>query len=87
MNKLSKYKICGNIETTITGKLLYLILDDLSCRNGEVVIPQRKIRDALGVSKSAVSRNLRRLEKAGAIRIIPAYHSDGGRAANKYILK
>jgi DNA-binding HxlR family transcriptional regulator len=87
VNKLSKYKICGDVETTLTGKILYLILNDLSNRNGEVTIPQRKISEALKISKQAVSRNLHRLERVGAITIIPTYHSDGGRAANKYIVK
>jgi DNA-binding MarR family transcriptional regulator len=84
MNKLSKYRNCGHINTTITGKLLYLVLDDLADNNGAVIIPQRKICNALRISKSAVSRNLRRLEHTGAISITPTYHYDGGRAANKY---
>ena len=87
MNKLSKYKICGNIKTTSTGKLIYLVLDEIADRNEAVVIPQRKICDTLQISRSAVSRNLRRLERAGAISIITMYHSDGGRAANKYLLR
>lgn len=87
MNKLSKYKICGMVDTTATGKLLYLVLDDLANENGEIIITQRKICEALRISKSAVSRNLRRLQRAGAISIIPTYHNDGGRAANKYVLK
>ena len=87
MNKMAKYKICGDIEATPTGKLLYLILDELANNNGEITIPQRKISDALHISKGAVSRNLRRLESVGAISITPTYHSDGGRAANKYKVK
>jgi len=65
LNKLAKYKLCGDIDATITGKLLYLILDELADGNGEVVIPQRKISDALHISKGAVSRNLRRLRDGG----------------------
>lgn len=87
MNTLSKYKLCGMVKTTITGKLLYLVLCDLSNENSEIVIPQRRISDALHISRSAVSRNLRRLERIGAISIIPTYHSDGGRAANKFIVR
>jgi len=75
------------VKATVTGKLLYLVLTELAGENGEVVIPQRRISDALRLSRSAVSRNLRRLERAGAISIIPTYHSDGGRAANNYIVK
>jgi hypothetical protein len=87
LNKLLKYKICGMIDTSVTGKLLYLMLDELSDENGEIIISQRKIYDALHISRSAVSRNLRRLRRAGAINIIPTYHSDGGRSANKYFVK
>jgi DNA-binding MarR family transcriptional regulator len=87
MDKLSKFRLCGEVEGAATGKLLYLVLNGLANRNGEIVIPQRKLGGALGLSKSAVSRNLRRLEQSGAIRIAAQYHSDGGRAANKYILR
>lgn len=84
MKKLSKFKPCGEVESTISGKLLYLILTELANNNGEVVIPQRKISDALHISKGTVSRNLRRLRDGGYIEIYPTHHSDGGRAANKY---
>ena len=88
MNKLSKYKTCGDVDSTVTGKLLYLILDELANKNGEVIIPQRKISDALHISKGTVSRNLHRLRDGGYIDIQPQYRSDdGGRAANKYIVK
>lgn len=87
VKKLTKYKICCLVDTTVTGKLLYIILNELINENGEVVIPLRKICDALRISKSAVRRNLRRLERIGAISIIPTYHDDGGRAANKYLVK
>ncbi|MDR0294500.1 MAG: MarR family transcriptional regulator [Oscillospiraceae bacterium] len=87
MKKLSKYKICGEVDSTVTGKLLYLILDELANKSGEVTIPQKKISDALHISKGAVSRNLRRLRDSGYIDVHPQYHNDGGRAANKYIVK
>ena len=87
MNRLSKFKMCGEVDATVTGKLLYLILDELANKNGEVIIPQRKISDALHISKGTVSRNLRRLRDGGYIDVHPQYHSDGGRAANKYVIK
>jgi len=87
VKKLSKYKLCGEVDTTVTGKLLYLILDELANKNGEIIIPQRKISDALHISKGTVSRNLRRLRDGGYISIHPQYHSDGGRAANKYRIR
>ena len=88
MKKLHKYKICGDLDTTVTGKLLYVILGELANKSGEIIIPQRKISDALHISKSTVSRNLRRLRDGGYIDIQEQYRSDdGGRAANKYVIK
>lgn len=87
MNKIAKYKLCGEVTTSISGKLLYLILMDITDENNTVSIPQRRISEVLGISKGTVSRNLQKLHDDGYINIIPQYHSDGGRAANKYILK
>lgn len=87
MNKLSKYKLCGRVQSSVSGKLLYLILTDMANRNGEIVIPQRKISEALHISKGTVSRNLRKLRDCGYIDVLPQFHNDGGRAANKYIVK
>jgi len=88
MNRLNKYKVCGSINVSITGKLLYLILDDLSDGNGEIVIPLRKISTALRIAKSTVSRNLHKLRVAGHIEIVPQYRTDdGGQFSNKYIIK
>jgi len=87
VKKLSKYKICGDIDTTVSGKLLYLVLDELANKNGEIIIPQRKISDALHISKGTVSRNLRRLRDGGYIDIQAQYRGDGGRVANKYIVR
>lgn len=87
MNKIAKYKLCGEVTTSISGKLLYLILMDITDENNAVSIPQRRISEVLGISKGTVSRNLRKLRDGGYINVIPQYHSDGGRAANKYILK
>ena len=88
MNKLDKFRLCGGVKANITGKLLYLILDELAEGSGETVIPQRKISDALQISKSAVSRNLRKLKDGGYIEVVPQYRTDdGGRSSNKYIIK
>ena len=87
MNKIAKYKLCGEVTTSISGKLLYLILMDITDENNAVSIPQHRISKVLGISKGTVSRNLRKLRDGGYINVIPQYHSDGGRAANKYILK
>ena len=88
MNRLSKYKICGEIDATSAAKLLYLILNDLANKNCEITIPQRKISDVLHISKGTVSHGLRRLRDGGYIDIQAQYRNDdGGRVANKYIVK
>ena len=87
MSRLSKFKICGDVTAPITGKLLYLILNELADNNGEITIPQKRIAAALRISKGTVSRNLRRLSYGGYIDIQAQYRAeDGGRTANKYIV-
>ena len=87
MNSLNKYKACGWIKGGVAAKLLYLMLDDLADGNGEIVIPQRKISDALHIARSTVSRNLGRLRDGGHIAVQAQHHADGGRAANKYVIR
>jgi IS30 family transposase len=87
MKRLCKYKIYGDIDTTVTGKLLYHILNEISGKKDEITISQRKISDALHISKGTVSRNLRRLRDGGYIEVYSTYNSEGGRSANKYIIK
>ena len=87
MNKYSKYKIVGELETTISGKLLYLLLSDIIDENNKIVIPQKKISEALGISRSTVSKNLRKLSRRGYLDIIPTYNECGGQMPNKYIVR
>ena len=42
MNKYTKFKLVGELETSISGKLLYLILLDVIDQENEIVIPQKK---------------------------------------------
>lgn len=87
MNILSKFQIYGDMKVGIYAKLVYLILLEHSDKKGEVVIPQRKISEALSISKGTVSRNLRRLKRSGYIEIHDMVNSYGGRAPNKYIIR
>lgn len=87
MNKFTKYRLAGELETTVSGKLLYLLLLDIVDGNGKITISQRRISETLGISKGTVSRNFRKLRNRGYIDVIPQFHDDdGGRAANKYIV-
>jgi len=87
MNKYTKFKLVGELETTISGKLLYLVLLDVIDEGNKIVIPQKRISEALGISKSTVSHNLRRLGRRGYIDIIPTFNEYGGRMPNKYIVR
>ena len=86
MNKLENYRPCAGVRP-ITAKLLLLILRDITDDHDAIIIPQRRIAEAIGMSKSAVGRNLRRLERAGAIAIEPMHNEYGGRMPNKYRLR
>ena len=87
MNKYTKYKIIGDLNATISSKLLYLLLLDVIDEDNKIVIPQRKISEALGINKSTVSKNLRRLNRCGYIDIIPTFNECGGQMPNKYIVR
>ena len=87
MNKYTKFKLVGELETSISGKLLYLVLLDVIDEDNKIVIPQKRISEALGISKGTVSRNLRRLGRRGYIDIIPTFNECGGRMPNKYIVR
>jgi len=87
MSNLSKFRPVGELETTVSGKLLYLVLLDVIDEDGKVVIPQKRISEALGIGKGTVSRNMRRLERIGAVRIIPTFNEYGGQMPNKFIVE
>lgn len=87
MNKLEPFRHCGQIAVTPAAKLIYLVLRSASNDRDFAVVPQRRIAEALGMSRKAVSANLRRLERAGAISIEPLYNQYGSRLPNKYTLK
>jgi DNA-binding MarR family transcriptional regulator len=84
MNKYMKFKIIGELEATISGKLLFLLLLDIIDEENKITIPQRKISEALGISRKTVSKNLRKLGKQGYIGIIPTFNECGGRMPNEY---
>ena len=87
MNKYTKYKIIGELETTISGKLLFLLLLDVIDEDNKIVIPQKKISEALGINRNTISKNLRKLSRRGYIDIIPTFNECGGQMPNKYIVR
>ncbi|MCG8540156.1 MAG: helix-turn-helix domain-containing protein [Clostridia bacterium] len=84
---MTKYKISGQLKTTISGKLIYTLLGELADENGEIQISNRSISNTLKISKGTVSKNLHRLERNGYLFVRAMYREDGGRIANKYILR
>ena len=87
MNKYTKFKTVGELETSVSGKLLFLLLSDVIDEDNTIVIPQRKISEALGINKSTVSKNLRKLSRRGYIDIIPTFNECGGQMPNKIIVR
>jgi len=86
LNKLENYRPCAAAKP-VTAKLLLLILREITDDRDTIIIPQRRIAEAIGMSKSAVGRNLRRLERAGLIGIQATYNQCNGRMPNKYTLR
>lgn len=87
MNSLNTFKSCGAVKTTITGKLLYLLLCELADAKGETIVPQKSVSRALNISPNTISCNLRRLHNEGYIDIYARYSSEGGRMANQYRIR
>jgi DNA-binding transcriptional MocR family regulator len=87
MNRTAKYIVCGKFRLTGNAKLLYCYLTDSVNSRQQLTMSSRKIAAVIGVSRSAVSRNMHLLERSGLIDISPQFTIDGGRTANKYILK
>lgn len=85
--KVSEYKVAGQMKTTTSAKMLYLLLNELAGNDGVVNISHRKLGKILGMHRSTVSRSLRRLERSGDIYIRSRYTNDGGRLANEYIVR
>lgn len=85
--QIDKFKASGKMETTISGKLLYMLLDEMADGDGAVIISHRRVAKILGIHKATVSKNLRRLESNGEIMIRDRRTKDGGRLANEYIVR
>ena len=88
MNDLTRYKLCADFHAPAAAKLLYCYLLDMSGgRHNSVVISVKNLAKDMGLSRSATSRNLHRLEHLDMIGIVPRYTEDGGRLSNQYTLK
>jgi predicted ArsR family transcriptional regulator len=79
-----KYKMAGSLEATITGKYIYTLLCDYAEAIGRIQISIGKISKLLNISRTAIRRNLHRLEESGYIMIHTKSDDDGTRKANVY---
>lgn len=86
-DSIMKYRVSGNLKTTIAGKYIYMLLCELSGEKSKIQISVRKISYILRINENTVRNNLHRLEKRGYIFIKENFDDDGTRKANEYILR
>ena len=84
---INEFKIAGKIKSTVSAKMIYMLLSEIADGEGVVKISQKKLRKILGLHKTTVRKNLWRLEKRDYIYIRSRYTEDGGRLANEYIVR
>lgn len=87
VDRINEFKVVGEIKTTVSAKMIYMLLSKLADREGGVQISQKRLSKILGIHKTTVRKNLWRLEKSGCIYIRSKYTEDGGRLANEYIVR
>lgn len=85
--QMLRYAAAGSVAAPATAKLLYLLLRDNAGNDAGLTVRRNELARTLGVSPGTVTRNMRRLMEQGHIYIVPTYNGDGGRSANKYILR
>lgn len=85
-NELLKHKICGQVKVTISCKYLLAMLIDLCDDKGEFVMSAKVMHGMIGISTTAILKNMHRLKTMGYIKVIHRFTEDGGRASNKYVL-
>jgi DNA-binding MarR family transcriptional regulator len=86
-DRINEFKVAGEIKTTVSAKMIYMLLSEITDREGVVQISQKRLSKILGLHKTTVGKNLWRLEKSGYIYIRSRYTEDGGRLANEYIVR
>lgn len=84
MKEKMKYRVLANIKGNSSMKLLYGYL--LDCGEAEINISHRQLGKEVGMKKSTVGVNLRKLRDIGAVKIKSRYADDGARLSNKYII-
>lgn len=84
MNDLTRYKLVAGAKVPPAAKLLYsYLMDRAGGRQGSVLLSSKKLALEVGLSPSAVRRNLHRLQRIGLIRITARYSEEGIRLTNQ----
>ncbi|OZQ68856.1 hypothetical protein CA600_05390 [Paenibacillus sp. VTT E-133280] len=84
MNDLARYRLLAEVSIPPAAKLLYsYLLDRAGGRNGTVLLSSRRLAAEVGLSSSAVRRNLHRLQEDGFIRITARYSEEGIQLTNQ----
>ncbi|MCD9023483.1 helix-turn-helix domain-containing protein [Cohnella silvisoli] len=84
MNDLARYRLLAEVSVSPAAKLVYsYLLDRAGGRNGFVVLSSRRLAAEVGLSASAVRRNLHRLEQHGLIKLTARYSEEGIRLTNQ----
>ncbi|MCU6711499.1 helix-turn-helix domain-containing protein [Paenibacillus sp. J5C_2022] len=87
MNDLTRYRLLAEVAVPPAAKLLYsYLLDRAGGRNGVVQLSSRRLAAEVGLSPSAVRRNLHRLLQNGLIQLTARYSVEGIRLTNQITL-
>ncbi|UQZ86418.1 hypothetical protein SK3146_05711 [Paenibacillus konkukensis] len=87
MNDLTRYRLLAEAALPPAAKLLYsYLLDFAGGRGGTVWLSSRRLAAEVGLSTSAIRRNLHRLEKNELIQLTSRYSEEGIRLTNKITL-
>lgn len=84
MNDFARYRLLAEVAIPPAAKLLYsYLLDRTGGRNGVVQLSSRRLAAEVGLSPSAVRRNLHRLQQNGLIYLTARYSEEGIRLTNQ----
>lgn len=87
MNDLARYRLLVGASVPPAAKLIYsYLLDRAGGRNKTVILSVTRLAAEVGLSPSAVRRNLQRLQVKGFIRLTARYSDEGIRLANQITL-
>ncbi|WP_214625755.1 helix-turn-helix domain-containing protein [Paenibacillus agaridevorans] len=88
MNDLTRYRLLADTDLSPAAKLLYSYLLDLAGGQSSTVwLSSRRLAAEVGLSTSAIRRNLHRLEQNELIQLTSRYSEEGIRLTNKITIR